>query len=203
MNFNNKYNQFFCGFLIFSGMVMISGCGTTQKTDFYQLDEPTNRSLTGVEKGNIIGLGPIQLPEYINRPQIITRNSAHHMNMSEVHRWVEPLNDSIKRMLVINLSNNLNSNRIYWIPRAERQFPLELRIAIDIGRFDGQLGDKVVLESRWSIFDKDDQPLLTRVSLVEEPVKGQGYEDLVIAMNRALRALGLEISQAASSFLTH
>lgn len=202
MNFFIKYNQFYYWFWVLLAIVMISGCGTVRKTDYYQLDEATNRSLTGVEKGKIVGLGPIQLPEYINRPQIITRSSAHRMNISEFHRWVEPLNDSIKRMLVINLSNNLNSNRIYWIPRVERQFPLELRVAIDIGRFDGQLGDKVTLESRWSIFDKNDQPLLTKVSLIEEPVKGQDYDDLVMAMNQALQALGLEISQAAGSFLS-
>jgi len=196
-----KYQQFFYYLLVLSGVVFMSGCGTVQKSDFYQLDEPTNHALTGVEKGPIIGLGPIQLPEYINRPQIITRNSAHHLNVSEFNRWVEPLNDSIMRMLVINLSNNLNSNRVYWIPRVERQFPLELRVAVDIGRFDGQLGKKVTLESRWSIFDKNDQPLLTRVSLIEETVNGQSYNDLVIAMNRALQVLGLELSQAAGSFL--
>lgn len=200
MSFMTRYPMI-SSLLVAIGAVYLSGCGTVQKSNFYQLDEPTNRSLTGVEKGSIIGLGPIQLPEYINRPQIITRDSQHRMQLSEVHRWIEPLSDSIKRMLVINLSNNLNSNRVYWIPRVERQFPLELRIAIDIGRFDGQLGKEVSLESRWSIFDKDDQPVLTQVSLIEKPVNGQSHEDLVIAMNQALQDLGLEISLAAAALL--
>lgn len=186
---------------VFFALVSTAGCGTSQKTDFYQLEEASNASLTGIEKGGIIGIGPISLPEYINRPQIVTRQAEHHFNVSEFNRWIEPINDSISRLLVINLSNNLNSNRIYWVPRSERQYPLDLRVAVDIGRFDGQLGKEVVLESRWSIFDKDDKPALTRVSLIKEPVKGESYDALVAAMNRALQQLGKEISQEASTLL--
>ncbi len=182
-------------------LVFLPGCGTSQKTSFYQLEESSNASLVGIEKGRIVGVGPVHLPEYINRPQIVTRSSKHLLNISEFNRWIEPVTDSISRLLVINLSNNLNSNRVYWIPREDRQHPLDIRVAIDIGRFDGQLGKSVFLEARWSIFDKNDQPVLTQVSLIEEAVNGLGYNDLVIAMNQALQVLGKEISLASLPYL--
>lgn len=196
-----QYHMMFVLASILSGIVFISGCGTSQITDFYQLEEAANASLVGIEKGSVIGIGPVSLPEYINRPQIVTRNSKHQFKVSEFNRWIEPLNDSISRLLVINLSNNLNSNQIYWVPRSDRQYPLDLRVVIDIGRFDGQLGKDVVLEARWSIFDKDDKPALTRVSLIKEPVNGEDYNALVAAMNRALQKLGVEISQTSSELL--
>ena len=202
MILSNEIKNIFILNCFLSVVLFISGCGTSQKTDFYQLEETSNTSLVGVEKGHIIGVGPVHLPEYINRPQIVTRSSAHHLNVSEFNRWIEPVTDSISRFLVINLSNNLNSNRVYWIPRDDRQFPLDIRIAVDIGRFDGQLGEDVFLESRWSIFGKDDRPILTKVSLISVPVKGKTYNDLVIAMNGALQALGKEISQASETFLS-
>ncbi|MCW8928714.1 MAG: PqiC family protein [Gammaproteobacteria bacterium] len=191
---------FFIPFFI--GIFSISGCGTSQKSDFYQLGETTNVSLLGVEKGRIIGVGPIHIPEYINRPQIVTRSSKHRLNVSEFNRWIEPVTDSMSRLLVINLSNNLNSNRVYWVPRVDRQYPLDIRIAIDIGRFDGQLGKSVDLEARWSIFDKNDRTVLTKVSLIKEPVNGGSYGDLVMAMNKALKLLGKEISEASVPFLS-
>ena len=77
------------------------------------------------------------------------------------------------------------------------RYPLDLRIAIDIGRFDGQLGKEVVLESRWSLFDKNDTPILTRVSIIKEEVNGRSYNVLVAAMNSALQQLAKEISEAA------
>ncbi len=173
------------GFLV----VLLNGCGTSQKTDFYQLNTEANHALTGVEKGDIIGIGPIHLPEYIKRPQIVTRTSKYSLNVSEFNRWIEPFSDAITRVLVINLSNELVSNRIFWLPRSDRQYPLDLRVAIDIGRFDGELGKEVTLESRWIIFDRDDNPLQTHISIIHEPVPGQTYKDLVIAMNNALNKL--------------
>ena len=202
MTLLNSHKIIFVLMPVLFAILFVSGCGTSQKTDFYQLEETSNTSLLGIEKGHIIGVGPIHFPEYINRPQIVTRNSAHHLNVSEFNRWIEPITDSISRLLVINFSNNMNSNRVYWVPREDRQYPLDIRIAIDIGRFDGQLGGNVFLESRWSIFDKNDNPVLTRVSLIKVPVKGVTYDDLVVAMNNALQALGKEISQAAKPFLS-
>ncbi|MCP3849722.1 MAG: membrane integrity-associated transporter subunit PqiC [Gammaproteobacteria bacterium] len=200
MNLSALYKIIFL-ILFSSGVLFLSGCGTSQKTDFYKLEESGKRTLLGVEQGKIIGVGPVHIPEYLNRPQIVTRTSLHHMNVSEFNRWVEPITDSINRLLVINLSNNMSSNRVYWVPRQDRQYPLDIRIAIDIGRFDGQLGEEVSLEARWSIFDKDEQPVLTKVSLITEPVKGTNYNELVIAMNRAIQTLGKEISQASIPFL--
>ncbi len=185
------------GFLV----VLLSGCGTSQKTDFYQLNTEANHALMGVEKGDIIGIGPIHLPEYIKRPQIVTRTSKYSLNVSEFNRWIEPFSDAITRVLVINMSNELASNRIFWLPRSDRQYPLDLRMAIDIGRFDGELGKEVTLESRWIIFDRDDNPLQTHISIIHEPVNGQTYKELVIAMNNALNKLSQELAQAARTHL--
>lgn len=201
MNYLSQYKKVFYPGAMLLVLVFLSACGTTPKSNFYQFNELVNPSLTGVEKGNIIGIGPIQIPEYINRPQIVTRNSAYELNVSEFHRWVEPLKENITRTLVINISNNLQSNRVYWMPREDRQYPLDIRIAIDIGRFDGRMGGEVLLESRWSIFDKNNKAVLTRVSLIKQAVNGQDYESMVIAMNKVLRQLGKEISLAARPFL--
>ncbi|MCU7836649.1 MAG: PqiC family protein [gamma proteobacterium symbiont of Taylorina sp.] len=186
---------------LLSGLLFLSGCASTQQSNFYHFEESVDIALTGVEKGYVVGVGPIQLPEYLNRPQIVTRNSEYHLNVSEFNRWLEPLNDSIIRLLVVNLSNNLQSNRVYWIPRQDRNIPLDIRIVIDIGRFDGKLGKNVSLESRWTIFNHNNQPALTRVSLINQKVNGPAYEDLVIAMSQALKSLGKEISIASIPFL--
>ena len=202
MSFLKIYKIAFFQVIILSAIFLLSGCGTSQKTDFYQLEEASSPSLIGVEQGRIIGVGPVHIPEYLNRPQIVTRISMHQMEVSEFNRWIEPVTDSISRLLVINLSNNMNSNRVYWVPREDRHYPLDIRVAIDIGHFDGKLGGDVVLEARWSIFDKDDRPALTKVSLIKEPVHGLSYDALVVSMNKALQSLGKEIAQASVPFLS-
>lgn len=200
MNKLNPFHSPLVLMLLFLSL-FISACGTSQKTDFYQLEERSALSLMDIEKGAVIGVGPINLPEYINRPQIVTRLSKHHLKVSEFNRWIEPVNDSVRRLLVINLSNNLNSNRVYGIPGYDRAQSLDLRIGIDVGRFDGQLGKDVLLEARWSLYDKNDKAVLTKVSLINMPTNGQDYSALVLAMNNALQALGEEVSKVVAEYI--
>ena len=192
-------------FMLLSGILLISGCavtsGTSVQADFYQLNEIPNQTLQGAASGPVVGIGPVQLPEYINRPQIVTRNSTHKLNVSEFHRWIEPLKDNINRVLVTNLSNHLNSNRVYSIPRNERDYPLALRVAIDIRHFEGSLADSAYLEAQWTVYDKDGKPLLSSVSLIQEKLAGPDYESLVKAMNMTLQTLGKEISATAKQYL--
>jgi len=86
MNMTIKKKTFYLyTFLLF--ITFLSACSSTQPTDFYHFNESVDSALTGVEKGYVIGVGPIQLPEYLNRPQIVTRQSDYHMNISEFNRW--------------------------------------------------------------------------------------------------------------------
>ena len=43
-----------------------------------------------------------------------------HRNARFPNRWVEPLTDSILRVIVVNLSNSLESTRVYKIPRRNK-----------------------------------------------------------------------------------
>jgi uncharacterized lipoprotein YmbA len=182
---------------------ILPGCtpAISKPESFYQLQEIPDNKLTAIEKGAVVGLGPIQLPEYINRPQIVTRLSRQQIHVSEFNRWIEPLSDGITRTLVIKLANQLNSNRVYWLPRKDQKLPLELRVAIDISRFDGQFNGEVILEGRWSLYNKMDNPLITKVSIIRQPLAGQTYSALVVAMNQALLSFGEEIAIEAKRHL--
>ncbi|MBW2209271.1 MAG: membrane integrity-associated transporter subunit PqiC [Deltaproteobacteria bacterium] len=71
------------------------GCTTTPPPTFYQLDEPANTMLSGLMRGVAIGVGPINMAAYLDRPQIVTRATDHKLNLSEFNRWAEPLKESV------------------------------------------------------------------------------------------------------------
>ncbi len=173
-----------------------AGCATTHAPTFYQLEEPVSMELRGVEHGLIVGLELLNIPAYLDRPQIVTRIADHKLFLSESHMWAEPLKKSIARVVCVNLSNQLNSNRVFSLPRRDRKLPLDFKIILTINRFDGRLGDEVNLSARWSLFDQNNKPLLTRVSIISQTTEGQDYDTLVIALNRALFALSNEIAGA-------
>ena len=202
---------------IISLVFFLTACSSTPKTHFFQLEEIRDQALTQVSQGVVVGIGPLTIPEYIDRPQIVARNKQGGFNLLEFNRWLEPIDSSIRRSLVVNLSNNLHSNFIVALPRDDQQQALDLRLAVEIDQFVGQIDDTVRLEARWSIFAADDKLLLTKVSIISQkiPLSNQNnngvsinssqaidYQPLVKTMNQVLKALGNEISQSMEKLMT-
>jgi len=185
--------------LCIAALLTAAGCSTTPPPNFYQLQEPASTQLSGVERGMAIGLGPINMASYLDRPQIVTWKTEHQLGLSEFNRWAEPLKESITRVIGVNLSKMLETTRVYGIPRRGRTIPLEFRVEIDIPRFDGTMGGDALLVARWTLYDRDDKDLLTKVSIIKEPSGGEGYDKLIAAQNRTLQNLSREIADAIKS----
>ena len=192
----NNRNKHYSAPALVAIILLTLGCGTSPTPTFYHLEEAASQQLTGVGQGLAVGVGPVNVAPYLDRPQIVTRSTGHQLKLSEFNRWAEPLKNTVGRVIIINLSNNLLSNRVFRFPRRERAIPLDYRVAIDMPRFDGELGGEVTLTARWTLYGTDDAVLLTRVSIIHEKISGMGFEGLVTAQNHALDKLSREISDA-------
>ena len=182
--------------MIAAALLIVAGCGTTPPPTFYQLSETANTQLSGLERGMVVGVGPVNVAPYLDRPQIVIRGVGHKLELSEFNRWVEPLADSIPRVIIINLSNELESTRVFKVPRRNKTIPLEFRIEIDIARFDGELGGDALLVARWTLHGRQDKALLTKVSIIRESSGAEGFDALIAAQNRALQNLSQELVAA-------
>ena len=183
--------------IAFIGAVFVfAGCGTSPTPNFFHLEKNADMRLTGIERGIAIGIGPVTIAPYLDRPQIVTRAGPHGLLMSEFNRWSEPLKNSILRVISVSLSTQLQTTRVYLIPRRNKSIPLEYQVAIDIARFDGELGGDARLAARWSLYDKDNNAILTKVSIISVASDGTDFENLVAAENRALQVLSAEIADA-------
>jgi uncharacterized lipoprotein YmbA len=184
-------------------LIVIGGCCRTQTARFYTLnaltEPPPERQAAPTEHGVAVGLGPIRLPEYLDRPQIVTRVSPNEVRFAAYHRWAGPLAGDLSSTLAENLSTLLGTDRIALYPWKSTT-PIDCRVEIEVSRFDGKPGDSVLLESQWIVFSEDRKRVLhTKTSSLSEPVNGKGYEALVSAQSRALAALGREIAEAIRS----
>ncbi len=182
--------------MITIALLVLAGCATTPPPTFYQLSETASTQLSGLERGLAVGVGPISVAPYLDRPQIVIRGPGHKLELSEFNRWVEPLTDSISRVIIIRLSNELQSTRVFKVPRRIKSIPLEFRVEIDIARFDGELGGDALLVSRWTLYGRQDNALVTKVSIISESSGGGGFDELIAAQNRALQNLSQEILAA-------
>lgn len=148
----------------------------------------------------MVGIGPVEVAPYLNRNQIVTRETSSRLGLSEQHQWAEPLKDGFARVLLVTLSVALDSNQVYVLPLRKRR-QLDFEVPIEILRFDGELGREAILGARWSLVEGGKENILkTYVSVIRKPLNGTTYEDFVAAQSRAMAQLGREIAAAIEQY---
>jgi uncharacterized lipoprotein YmbA len=181
----------------------LGGCTSTKMARFYTLSPlsaPGEPSKTvPAKQGTAVAVGPIAIPDYLSRPQILTRSGPSELKLAEFERWAGSLEEDISRVLAENLAVLLYKDDVTvfrWGGDAYL-FPAEYRVGVDLMRFEGTIGESVTLAARWSVSREEDKKILSaRESNVREPVEGQDYDALVGAMSRALSTLSREIAAA-------
>lgn len=141
-------------------------------------------------------VGPIDLPRYLDRPQIVTRTakSPERLHVAELHRWAGGLSSDVARVLAKDLGQRLGTSRIVLYP-ANPPFPLDYTLTIEITRLDGELGRELVLEARFMLTARNTQEAIA-IELFShtETVERASYEDLVRAHGRALSKLSQHVA---------
>ena len=81
-------------------LAALAGCGLTQPTKFYTLSTVTEPAKAPVPaRGLVIGLGPLTVPPYLDRPDIVTRVGANGMRLGDFSQWAEPLEPQLTRII--------------------------------------------------------------------------------------------------------
>ncbi len=183
-----------------------AGCtGQTPQSVYYILSpmqNDTSDSASAVERDAIaIGIGPVTFPDELNRPAIVTQSGQNQLTVNEFHRWGGSLEKNVTRVLVENIALLMRTDQVMARPW-ERYFTPDLRIALDIQRFGGRLGEYASLNTTWIVFSgKKDDPAAVHRSVIREPVTDDSYDALVAAQSKALAGLSKEIAAALREIL--
>src|SRR5712691_596293 len=132
--------------------------------------EPASRA-PGV--GDVtIGVGPVEVPQYVNRPEIVTGRNSPVLQSAALAEWAEPLRDGFTRVLAENLSLLLATERVVIFPW--QSAAPEYQVVVHVIQFLGQPGGDVALVALWSLLGKQGQEVLvSKKSSFREPTGGQ------------------------------
>jgi hypothetical protein len=142
-----------------------------------------------------VAVGPVTLPEVVDRPQLVVRVAANRVEILETHRWAEPLKSEIPRLMAENLRRLLGSARVSSYLQ-HSGVDADYRVLVDIQRFESSPGEAVTIEAVWSLRRAAGGAPKTGRSLVREPVDAVGYDPLVAACGRALLAVSRDLAGA-------
>ena len=183
-----------CGVALF----VLSGCfGSTPPTQFYLVPPLTGGATASPasagQRDLTLGVGPVTVPPYLDRPQIVTRTSRAKLTLADFDQWAGPLADTIARVLSEDLALLIPTERVVLYPWPRNIDP-DYQVTVDVLQFDRGPGGEVVLVARWGLVDRDGKELVMRRSRLSQAAGGTDYEATVTAMGRALEALARDMA---------
>jgi len=154
--------------------------------------------VSGVGARLIIGIGPLTLPDYLDRPAVVTRLGPNRLEVNEGHRWAGTLHSEVLRTLASNLETMTGAALVVVTPWSPALEP-DLRFRVDIQAFEGRRDGKVQLKAAWSLTpSRSGQPAVQRVTRLEEDTRGDDFDALAAAMGRALASLSRQMAEAVA-----
>jgi uncharacterized protein len=174
----------------------VGGC-VSQPARFYVLsaspDAETMAAGASGAPGPTIGVGPVSLPRYLDRPQIVTRTSPYELKLAEFDRWAESLDANFARVVAENLSFLLPTARVAVHPRP-RAAEIDYQVIVDVTHFLSQEGGEILLIADWMLFKGEGtQVLATGKSRFSASASGRDYAGIVGAMSQTVASLSREI----------
>ena len=181
--------------IFFLGLALLAlgACRTSAPARYYLLSAASGTVAAPAAGGPAIGVGPIAFPDYLDRPQIVTRRGGSELELAELHRWAEPLASSFTKALADHLAAGTAAASVHAFPWPAGTL-VDYRLKGAVTRFDADEGGRAVLEVRWQVADGDGAVLVPmRRSSYTQAAKPGDYGDMVTALDRTIAAWSAEV----------
>lgn len=178
-------------FLSFSLLVTLGGClqfkPVEDPTRYYVL-APVIDSNIKEHKGKVIGINKIHVSNYLSRHELMIANGPNEMKLSPFHRWAEPFDKMIVRVLSENLSGYLGSNYTVISSPYHLNEKRDYEVSFQIEDFHGvDSSNEAYLFGFFQLKDNNTGEILKREDIrVWKPIPGEDYDDLAYAMSESL-----------------
>ncbi len=187
---------------LFVCLAVLAGCaGSGGNERFFALTDGAVvvTSAAGQQAGALPGIviSAVTIPELVDRPQIVTRDSTDRVVVSEQNLWAESIKSGIARTLAARVGRAMAEAGVPVQVGAYPQNSIAdpaLRITVDVVRFDAVPNGEAVVDVLWSIRRPADDLIVTGRSVASSPIAGIGYEAIVRGWNDALATVDADIA---------
>jgi len=173
---------------LLASCVLLAACvgAPAPREQFFTLSSPNPGVAPPASDTPSIYVGPVTVPEAVDRPSMVLRTSPNQVDVSDDYRWAEPLRNAIPRVIGDVLARDLAISRVLT-SRSASATPVDVRVAIEIEQFDSSLANGATIDAVWSVNGR---------SAVHEAMISQGPAGIAAAHSRALENIGKEIAAA-------
>lgn len=176
-------------------LLALAACAAPLQPRYYTLSAELPPARTSTAAGYRVAIGPVSVPEALDRPQLVLRAAPYRYAISDANRWAEPLKREIPRVLAQDVAQRLPAALVAAYTQYGGQ-EADFRVLIDVLRFESAPGEAAVFEAAWSVRDRTGKRLHEAHFALTETVNAAGVEPIVAAHRKALTALAREIADA-------
>jgi uncharacterized lipoprotein YmbA len=169
--------------------------GCSAKSNFYQLTPTQSKHPKSyIKKDKIIAIAPIEIADYIDKPQIITRIDNEQLSLHELDRWAGAIDKNIQSVIRYDLMHKLPRYTILTKPLPE---PIDNKytLYIHIDRFDGDINGSVVLDGRWSLIDENEDRFIKGKNIHYKTQANNTLPSIISTQSKLLDRLASDIAR--------
>jgi len=144
----------------------------------------------------LLVIGPIRLADFLHRPGIAIQIGPNSVQSAERHRWAEPLDASIGKVLAREIERH--STGLVAEPENSRwDMQADCRLRLEFDAFHPSRDGRAIVNGRYWI--SDGQSSARHSFALERGLDGKGYERAVDVLREMLGALGQQIAAEITS----
>ena len=163
---------------------------------------PATGSTQSASGNFTIGLGPIKLPPYLDRPEIVTRAAANRLELSKEDRWGESIQNGFTRSMERDLSAQSGAAIVVfpWYSTVH----IDMQVQVDVSRFETDAQGIATLSAKWTILDSTGKNILYTVeSNLTQPSKPGDNTEAAAALSRTIGDLSGQIANMLQQLRAH
>lgn len=182
-------------------LIALTGCASSPPVNYYQLEALDQTPIKDSADSPVLALGPILLPDYLGRTQMVIRGEGARLQLDEFNRWAEPLKEAVPRIVASNLDGLVRDFVV--VQFGGRAVAADFRLFGSVRRFDADTRGQAVLIVQWGMNSNLGEPVLPpRTARYETSTPaGASPEDVAQAMSSLLADFSRDIALAMSRSL--
>ena len=186
--------------LAICALAALSACASSPDPNLYLMKTAQSPAPLQGNSNISVVVGPITMPEYLKRSEVVYRTNTHDIKVNENDRWAESLERNMTSVITSNVAAYLGTDQAFDYYANFVTQP-DYSIRLNVTEFGRVSDDTVSLSVSWELVKKPTSQSELYLENLKAPIQysgdteeGANVSNVIAAMNEALNELSLRIS---------
>jgi uncharacterized protein len=176
-------------------LLAAAACGSPAPRErYFTLATPDPGGAPPASDKPSIFVGPVSVPEAVDRAQMVLTTGPNQVDVSDDDRWAELPRNAIARAIAQTLGRELGTSRVFS-SRMASGTPVDYRVTIEVRRFESSLADGAAIDAVWTITSTGG-PARNGHAFAHEAAASHDPAGVAAAHGRALERIAKDIARS-------